>query len=208
MRCTNCGWENPDDYLKCEKCNSKLSNAQSGGMRRPVGPREGTVPSSTIPEGVPFDSPTTPDTSGGTEETIIDGNPIVIDIKPPKKVDDGPNPGYQGGTIGPWNTPGQNWIPVAYCKLTPVIFPGENPRHAPSEVSIKGDTNLNRENLDKDNPTITTKVQAALTNKDGKWYIQDKSAQKTTFVHAGDPIQLKDGDIILMGNRTFIFNED
>ena len=26
MRCTNCGWENPDGQQYCEKCNSPLSN--------------------------------------------------------------------------------------------------------------------------------------------------------------------------------------
>ena len=24
MRCKNCGWENPDDFKRCEKCNTSL----------------------------------------------------------------------------------------------------------------------------------------------------------------------------------------
>ena len=26
MRCTNCGWDNPDENVRCEKCNSPLGN--------------------------------------------------------------------------------------------------------------------------------------------------------------------------------------
>ena len=47
-----------------------------------------------------------------------------------------------------------------------------------------------------------------LVCEDGQWYIQDKSAQHTTFIYAGEKTALKDGDVILMGNRQFIFHID
>ena len=64
---------------------------------------------------------------------------------------------------------------------------------------------LNRDNTDPGNPSITSRVQAELTFEDGAWYLLDKSALRTTFVHAGRKTKLEDGDVILLGNRRFIF---
>ena len=64
---------------------------------------------------------------------------------------------------------------------------------------------LNRNNTEPKNASITSRQQAVVTNVDGHWYIEDKSEQKTTFVQASQPIELHDGDIILLGNRLFEF---
>lgn len=66
---------------------------------------------------------------------------------------------------------------------------------------------LNRDNTEKNNPSITSRQQAIITNSDGHWYIEDKSEQKTTFVQAAQKIELHDGDIILLGNRLFEFHK-
>ncbi|MDE7346268.1 MAG: zinc-ribbon domain-containing protein [Muribaculaceae bacterium] len=66
---------------------------------------------------------------------------------------------------------------------------------------------LNRDNTEPNNPSITSRQQAVITNEDGRWYIEDKSDQKTTFVRAGQKIELHDGDIILLGNRLFEFRK-
>ena len=55
--------------------------------------------------------------------------------------------------------------------------------------------------------TITSKEQAALTYENKKWYLQDRSEQKTTFVYTTEKIELKPGDIIVLGNRRFEFDE-
>ena len=57
----------------------------------------------------------------------------------------------------------------------------------------------------KRNNTITSKVQAVFECINGVWYLVDQSEQQTTFVLANQPIALKKGDILLMGNRKFIF---
>ena len=31
MRCTNCGWDNPDENVKCEKCDAPLGGNRSIG---------------------------------------------------------------------------------------------------------------------------------------------------------------------------------
>lgn len=66
---------------------------------------------------------------------------------------------------------------------------------------------LNRDNTEHNNPSITSRQQAIITNSEGRWYIEDKSEQKTTFVQAAQKIELHDGDIILLGNRLFEFHK-
>lgn len=64
---------------------------------------------------------------------------------------------------------------------------------------------LNRDNLDKNNPTITSQEQASVYYERGSWYIQDKSSQKTTFKQIAHPTEINNGDIILMGDMMFRF---
>ena len=74
-------------------------------------------------------------------------------------------------------------------------------------LNFKGNkVELNRNNLDPQNNTITSKVQAVLEFRDGEWYIENGSALKTTFIRVDEPVKLKKGDIILMGNRKFEFD--
>ena len=104
------------------------------------------------------------------------------------------------GTVNPW----VQVAPASKCTLEPVAQQGVD---SPSALHLKGDAHeLNRANLDPDNQTITSKTQAYLTCEDGQWYIEDKSAQHTTFIYAGNKTALKDGDVILMGNRQFVFH--
>jgi len=185
MRCKNCGWDNPNDNVKCEKCNAPL-----GGN---AGNEEPTVLGKTIRE-------TERDTVTPPKKTV-----------PEKEINE-PNVGngtpFTGGTIPPWATSGNAVSTVGYCKLSPLPnIPNE--KHMPKEVSLKGSNiALKRENLDPDNNTISQNNQAELTYKNGKWYIKDESAYKTTYIHADKETPLKDGDIILMGNRRFVFTEE
>lgn len=81
-------------------------------------------------------------------------------------------------------------------------------RHDFEEQEYEGkEIVLNRDNTEKNNPSITSRQQAIITNSDGRWYIEDKSEQKTTFVQAAQKIELHDGDIILLGNRLFEFHK-
>lgn len=190
MRCNNCGWENPDGSQKCEKCNAPLQGG-AGSQNFDV--------HSTIRESAPFE-PQAP------HKTTIE-EPVAAPDPAPQKPKTAPTVDF-GGTVNPYAGMGA-FVPVPRCILKPVIFPGEDSRYAPQPINIKGDYNeLNRQLLDPDNNTITSKVQATLTFKDGKWYVQNQSAQKTTYVYAGEPVEVKSGDIILMGNRTFVFEED
>lgn len=65
---------------------------------------------------------------------------------------------------------------------------------------------LNRDNLDPDNMTITGRTQAELTYENGKWFLKDASDLKTTFIRVSESTELKEGDILLMGDRKFVFS--
>lgn len=83
-----------------------------------------------------------------------------------------------------------------------------NERHELDEQEYEGkEISLNRANTEPNNSSITSRQQAIVTRIDGRWYIEDKSEQKTTFVQAAKRIELHDGDIILLGNRLFEFHE-
>jgi len=66
---------------------------------------------------------------------------------------------------------------------------------------------LNRGNLEPDNFTITSQVQAEVRLVDGQWYIENKSKLKTTFIQVLTPVKLNKGDVIIMGNKRFLFEE-
>jgi hypothetical protein len=43
--------------------------------------------------------------------------------------------------------------------------------------------------------------------RNGKWYIKNLSEKKSTFIFAGDCTELNDGDILLIGDRRFVFTK-
>jgi hypothetical protein len=64
---------------------------------------------------------------------------------------------------------------------------------------------LNRANLDPNNKTITSKVQAEISYVDGKWFIENRSDLGTTFIRIDEAYELKKGDVLLLGNSMFLF---
>lgn len=67
---------------------------------------------------------------------------------------------------------------------------------------------LNRENTEPSNRTITNKVQATLTHEDGHWYIENNSEMHTTYLAVNRKMELQPGDVIIMGDRRFVFAEE
>lgn len=217
MRCNNCGWENPDSNSKCEKCGTPLN----GGQQHRVEPIATNVVAdnlkSTVFEADVFGELKSPIVSSENEcpkcgYPLRQGSMVCPNCKyevQNKKMEEKQNIMSKqnlnvvgSGTINPWiNVPTKR-----QCKLTPITAPTEDKLEA---ISFKeGEIhNLNRANLESENPTITSQCQAQLScDENGNWHIEDHSTQKTTFIHVNEKTQLKDGDIILMGNRQFVFN--
>ena len=66
---------------------------------------------------------------------------------------------------------------------------------------------LKRDNTEPDNRSITSKSQAELINENGKWFIINHSDLNSTAVEAGRRIEIQTGDIIVLGDRRFRFEE-
>jgi hypothetical protein len=66
---------------------------------------------------------------------------------------------------------------------------------------------LNREMLDPDNETISSEGHAKLEKKEGVWMLSDCSKHKTTFVKVRGAVKIGPGDMILIGDRMFRFEE-
>lgn len=64
---------------------------------------------------------------------------------------------------------------------------------------------LHRQDLDPTNNTITSSGQAKISHYNGQWQIEDLSSMQTTFIKVQGPTLLKEGDILLMGNKLFKF---
>lgn len=90
--------------------------------------------------------------------------------------------------------------------LTPISEETGQPEGGP--IAYEGnEIMLNRDNTDPKNPTITSREQAMVSFKDGKWNIEDKSEYQTTFVQASSQIELKSGSLILLGNQLYRFDK-
>jgi hypothetical protein len=126
------------------------------------------------------------------------GNQAVPPPLPsPKRQAPSPN---INATVNPWSKRKE-----ASFTLRLLAREGET---AKADLEFEGSTELNRANLEPSNTTITGKTQAVIEYQDGTWYITNKSALQTTFIRVDEPVQLKKGDVILMGDRTFEFNPE
>ncbi len=219
MRCKNCGWPNKPEATNCSKCGSPLESVQSAAqytdsnaeLKKTVKEEDVFGNNSVQPNICPKCSyPLRP---GSTKcpncQTELGGEPISA-INQPEVRRLSPrrptviNAPKLNGTVNFWTEGGLGITPSFI--LSPVKRNGE--RHDPEDVELEGtEVVLNRENTDPGNMSITSRAQAIITRKDDQWYIEDKSDQKTTFKQVDTPQLLKDGDIILLGNRLFIFHE-
>ena len=241
MRCKNCGWENPANNVKCEKCNAPLDGSAGQGEINPAGefdPKQTAKGCDSCGYPVRKGDKTCPHCGhifvGEKQET-----PAVNEVLPqkkqqpaPKQTPEQPKPVEKicayckaavpetahycsncgasltnerkrlEGTIMPWVRAEQ--IPTPECSLTFITGNDEPSNDTPLRFS--GNViQLNRSNTEPSNQTITSKTQAELSFENGKWYIQDKSALKTTYIYAGDKVELKPDDVIVLGNRSFRF---
>lgn len=220
MRCQNCGWPNKPEVKVCSKCGTTLEKRESYGcntdsnnsdLKKTICEQEAFGAQVAQPNICPKCSyPLRPGTAKcpncqtniGGEEQQQPANDVERRIPPRRPTV--LNAPKINGTVNVWTECDMGVTPSFI--LSPVKRNGE--RHDPAEIELEGEmVPLNRENTDPGNMSITSRTQAIITRKDNQWYIEDKSEQKTTFVQASTPQPLKDGDMILLGNRLFVFHE-
>lgn len=95
---------------------------------------------------------------------------------------------------------------IPHCSLKPIAREGETMAKPQKRDFIADRIVLNRDNTDPGNYSITSQQQALLTFENGKWYIEDCSAYKTTFIRVTRRTELHEGDVVGMGDREFEFS--
>lgn len=219
MRCSNCGWENAADASRCVKCNAPLASNSGTSSSRASSSSYPSEDSSrilrgTVPEGQIFGSEPVSD-YGKPMGSVCPkcGYPLGRGISScprcgsglqatqrEQEIPENHSRAARPGTVNPWSRPQDQDT----CSLTPVPWEGDTEACASVRYSGRSVV-LNRANTDPSNNTITSKVQAELVRENDGWYIVDKSDLQTTFVHAGRKTKLEDGDIVILGNRRFVF---
>jgi hypothetical protein len=176
MKCIHCGWDHQEQDTHCVKC---------GHIP------EGTPVSAENSSAAPYSGETIAGAAAGGKGgalTVVSASHAAAG-SPAETIKDR-TPGSGGGTtfyLSRWDARDQD--PVVLCFNTP-----------------DDHFEFNRANLDANNNTITSKVQAEITFSDGKWEILDRSEKQSTYIQVSEPHELKQGDILLIGNKRFIFS--
>lgn len=106
----------------------------------------------------------------------------------------------RNATVNNWISPNKG----VFCTLKPIAWENEAKEYNP--ITYSGDKIvLNRANTDTNNNSITSKEQAILSFENDEWCIENASEMKTTFIQVNRKTKLKDGDVIVLGNRLFEF---
>ena len=220
MRCQFCGWDTPDSNGNCEKCGKPMHDESSDSAKvvnnevfeRPTS-RQST-------NGVSDFKATIRERKNDTDKTSEE-NKHVQCPECGYELENGvcPSCGYEINldkkddkkTIKTQNDckktirPRRKGEKEGSFKLTPI----SEDSGQPEGESIRFDGNeivLNRNNTDPKNKTISSHNQASIVFEDGKWTISDQSDYKTTFVQAARKVELQNGDLILVGNQLYQFD--
>lgn len=234
VRCNNCNARNPIGTLRCKECNVPLDGSmvidnvpkvKPGPnpriVDRPISSetvRTGSVTNQILPTnlqcircGYPNLITATSCTQCGSALERPSSVPTQqqevsrqVDVPstppPPQQVHPLQNQELSNATINPWLV--YNPQPKKF-ELRPIAKMGEDEMQ--SLEFTENHIELNRDNLDAANPTITSKVQAVIEWRDGQWYISNGSEQHTTFIRLDEDQPLKSGSILLFGDRMFEF---
>lgn len=215
MRCRFCGWDNPDGKENCEKCGKALQIEASEPSNQDAYER----PTTRQPKGTSTVLKAT--VREKKVEKLAGTAPVEKNVCPEcgYKLEDGvcSSCGYNGKSKEPTPPiitnvdskktvrPQRKGEKKECFVLTPISEDSGQPEGDAMKY-VENEVLLNRENTDPKNSTITSQCQALITNEDGKWYILDQSEYKTTFVQAARKIEINSGDLILLGNQLFRFD--
>lgn len=214
MRCQFCGWENPETKSTCEKCNQPLQSAGNIGKstvretdisgassERHTQQRDAFNPKATVREKsteVEVMSKTCPKCGynlDGEDICPCCGTSITSTVEPVAV-------GDFKKTIRPNHNLRFNKEKSVGFRLVKLSESGQTL----DVIQFKeAEVALNRDNTDSSNKTITSQTQAIVKNEGDKWMIMDQSELCSTYVQASRPIELQSGDLILLGDQIFRF---
>ena len=214
MKCHFCNWDNPEGRTNCEKCNQPLhqdvpqSSYESKTVRQPVNGNGVNLKATVRENNSGKANKTVKENTGKCPECgyeLEDGVCFACgygDTEIPKE-----NKNYKDMNIDGKKTirPHRKGEKEGRFVLTPISEDNGQPEG--EIIQFEGDeVALNRENTDPKNSTITSQIQAVVSREDGKWSILDKSEYRTTFVQAERKVELQSGDLILLGNQLYRFD--
>ncbi len=223
MKCHFCNWDNPEGRTRCEKCGHELqpdaTESSSHMHDRPTTRKPADGPVSNLKKTINENEFRRQ--RERMNETVSEEKKMC-----PKchlELEDGecPSCGYMENQNDDKqksenkmnvnkNKETQRWDPKADVVkgrfvLTPLSGKTRKPENDPI-LFAGNEIELNRENTDPENTTITSKIQAIVTYDNGKWAISDESELCSTFVQAARKIELENGDLILLGNQLYRFD--
>ncbi len=142
-------------------------------------------------------------------EWMAGKKPLVSDVQAPRNFD------ATAGTLPPFRTDqaGRQETVSPYRDKIKCTLVAIDDKERPTDEILHMEFNgkpliLNRDNLGPDNNTITSQVQAMLHYKEGKWELENGSRYKTTYIQVIKPATIQKGDILVFGNKRFLFLED
>lgn len=220
MRCQFCGWDIPDSNGNCEKCGKPMQEDATESVN-PVNDSTHERPTTRQPAKGVADLKATVRESNRSKAaaTVLEEQTECPDCG--YELENGvcPSCGYDSKTDKNSDEKPVNMNNEGKKTVRPrrkgekdgrfVLTPISEETGQPEGDFIQFEGNeveLNRENTDPKNETITSQQQAIVTHEGGKWCIEDKSGFKTTFVQAARKIELQNGDLILLGNQLYQFN--
>lgn len=230
MRCGNCGFQNPDSAVRCEKCNAPLSGSIAGDSprQRQAEPEQNMrCTKREIDSNVSVSSNAQGNGGGvchvcgfelsGIEKVCPmcgatvksnvprDNEPRRDEGTGERKEDKKYDKPLGKMTVSPWDVLyKQSKEGVFY--LEPIPLESER-KTLDTAVFVEKDVVLSRENTESGNLTISSDHQAEIRCINDQFYILDTSSMGTTFVQAKKPMPIDDGDVILLGSRRFVFKK-
>lgn len=85
------------------------------------------------------------------------------------------------------------------------LLPVDNFDGKSDAIILESPTTLNRANVDPENPTIDAAGHASIEQRDGEWYIKSISSTQHVYISTSRELKLEQGDIVVLGNKKFIF---
>lgn len=178
-RCPYCGWHNPDGSKSCVKCGQLFVEVSAAKTEE----------------------------KGQEPETDNAAKPVG-------RLTMGKTVNWRSRTLPPYRRSGGSEAPEevkdedTVGSFSLMMMPDASEDFMPYASKFEGhEVKLNRSNTDRSNKTITSKEQARLVCINNKWYIEDRSEMKTTFVRSKHRIELHSGDTIMLGDRIFRFDD-
>lgn len=236
MRCSKCGFDNPEGVNACVKCGQTIQGNAGSYL-----PLRATVVSANSQDERPGYTPrptviATPDGyANPMRATVLDKQDVGFDSQARQtrvigndsfsKTSDTHKEQAVDTSVKCQYCQAEIRADYAFCpmcgkpiehptmpegpKCSLTVIPEEDEQIEETTLTYVGEVIvLNRDNTDRENRTITSKEQAVLLYKDEKWYIENRSEYCTTYIEASRSFEIRSGDVIMLGDRRFRFDAE